>query len=46
MRGLIFYVITASYMEESMGTCNIADNEKCEATETMTQYIREGILNV
>ncbi|XP_076676433.1 inositol 1,4,5-trisphosphate receptor-like isoform X3 [Andrena cerasifolii] len=33
--------IVSSYMEGNMGTCNIADNEKCEATETMTQYIRE-----
>ncbi|XP_076236101.1 inositol 1,4,5-trisphosphate receptor-like isoform X3 [Calliopsis andreniformis] len=33
--------IVSSYMEGSTSTCNIADNEKCEATETVSRYARE-----
>lgn len=30
-------------MTENVDTCNAVDNEKCEATETVSRYIREGI---
>lgn len=30
-------------MTENVDTCDAADNEKCEATETVSRYIREGI---
>lgn len=39
----ICLLITASYMDAATGTCNIADNEKCEATETVSRYIHDGI---
>ncbi|KAK9299760.1 hypothetical protein QLX08_007324 [Tetragonisca angustula] len=33
--------IMSSYTDGGTGTCNVADNEKCEATETVSRYIRE-----
>ncbi|XP_043605368.1 inositol 1,4,5-trisphosphate receptor isoform X2 [Bombus pyrosoma] len=33
--------LVSSYMDAAAGTCNIADNEKCEATETVSRYIRD-----
>ncbi|KZC07542.1 Inositol 1,4,5-trisphosphate receptor type 1 [Dufourea novaeangliae] len=33
--------LVSSYTEGSVGTCNVAENDKCEATETVSQYIRE-----
>ena len=36
-------LIIASYTDGGTGACNVADNEKCEATETVSRYIREGI---
>ncbi|XP_053994130.1 inositol 1,4,5-trisphosphate receptor isoform X10 [Hylaeus volcanicus] len=32
--------VVSSYTESTTGTCNIAGNDKCEATETMSRYIR------
>lgn len=43
---ILFTLIVASYTEGNAGTCNIADSDKCEATETVSRYTREGIPNV
>ncbi|CAL7936480.1 unnamed protein product [Xylocopa violacea] len=33
--------VVSSYTEGSVDTCNVADKEKCEATETVSRYVRE-----
>ncbi|XP_076759866.1 inositol 1,4,5-trisphosphate receptor-like isoform X7 [Xylocopa sonorina] len=33
--------VVSSYTEGSVDTCNVADKEKCEATETVSRYARE-----
>ncbi|XP_071862956.1 inositol 1,4,5-trisphosphate receptor-like isoform X6 [Bombus fervidus] len=33
--------LVSSYMDAAAGTCNIADNEKCETTETVSRYIHD-----
>lgn len=39
----LFILIIASYVTENVDTCNAVDNERCEATETVSRYIHEGI---
>lgn len=34
--------LASSYVTENVDTCNAVDNEKCEATETVSRYIREA----
>ncbi|XP_076620274.1 inositol 1,4,5-trisphosphate receptor-like isoform X5 [Colletes latitarsis] len=34
--------VMSSYTEGNTGTCNIAENEKCDATETVSRYSREA----
>lgn len=41
-----FTLIVASYTKGSTETCDAAGSEKCEATETVSRYIREGISNI
>ncbi|OAD53290.1 Inositol 1,4,5-trisphosphate receptor [Eufriesea mexicana] len=33
--------IVSSYTDGDAGTCNIADNDRCEATKTVSRYTRE-----
>ncbi|XP_060816925.1 inositol 1,4,5-trisphosphate receptor isoform X15 [Bombus pascuorum] len=33
--------LVSSYTDAAAGTCNIADNEKCDATETVSRYIHD-----
>ncbi|XP_028521962.2 inositol 1,4,5-trisphosphate receptor isoform X17 [Apis cerana] len=38
----LFILIIASYVTENVDTCNAVDNERCEATETVSRYIHEA----